>query len=134
MAAEIIGYNASYPSQTFGTLARPIPLLGAGPPLTLAIFGLPIQQAADFVQLDVTVTVSGLLAANINFNIIRDTAVIFSTQETVIAGVAETISFTAIDTLLLPGHHVYTLTATSTVLAAAQVSGPVSFSGAAYIT
>ncbi|GEO24667.1 hypothetical protein AAC03nite_04520 [Alicyclobacillus acidoterrestris] len=122
----------SVPSATFGSLSRSIP--GTPSNIVLAEFGLATSSPSPRVLLAATVGVSAvLLAPNILFSILRDGAVIFTTQSqeslTVIQN--ETISFTTADANVAPGYHSYQLVAslTNALLNAANVVGPVTFTG-----
>ncbi|WP_067623871.1 hypothetical protein [Alicyclobacillus acidiphilus] len=123
---------ASVPGATNGSLSRSIP--GTPTNIVLAEFGLATGSSTNLVLLSATVGVSAsLLAPDILFSIIRDTGVIFTAlaQESLTVIQNETVSFSTADTNVPAGYHAYQLVATITnpLLNAANVVGPVTFTG-----
>ncbi|WP_336864630.1 hypothetical protein [Peribacillus frigoritolerans] len=106
-------------------------------PISLALFGLVIPEGDNRVIINATVGVtSALLAPVLIFNIFRGNQVIFSSREEVLlsAGQEQTVSLHAIDTNVPATiNEAYLLTVQlENELSAANVTGPVTFSGISY--
>ena len=135
--AQVIGFAASVPSSTSGSLSRTIPLNPNS--IVLSQFGFYINQNADQIFLNATVGVqAAIVNPTITFRIFdENNRLVFSTTEQMqlSVGQAQTISFQAIDTARPLGFRVYTLTASSTdllpILTGATVIGPLTFSALA---
>ncbi|MBU7593870.1 hypothetical protein [Metabacillus halosaccharovorans] len=134
MAKIIDDFNVSTPTTSTGGVNRPVPTSPAT--LVLAEFGLNVfSSATNLVQLIATVGVSSLIGLpNLNFQLIRDTGVIFSISSSTLAvGENDEITFSAADRNVPLGFHVYRLTVTNLdplpILNQGTVVGPITFSG-----
>lgn len=134
MMANVVSVGTSVPApQVSGSLDREVTTA----PITLALFGLVIPQGDNRVILNATVGVrSALLAPVLIFNIFRGNQIIFSSREEVLlsAGQEQTVSLHAIDTNVPATiNEAYLLTVQlEDALSAAEVVGPVNFSGVSY--
>ncbi|NRD79582.1 hypothetical protein HPT25_19665 [Bacillus sp. BRMEA1] len=134
MPKIIDDYNVSTPTTSTGSINRPVP---ASPTIiTLAAFGLAVvSSSTNVVELEAVVGVQSTLGVpNLLFEIIRDTAVIFSIESsTLAAGENDSISFTAADRNVPIGYHSYQLVVTNLnptpLLNQGTVVGPITFSG-----
>ncbi|SIR55645.1 hypothetical protein SAMN05878482_104246 [Peribacillus simplex] len=134
MMANIVSIGTSVPAPPVsGSLDREVTTT----PISLALFGLVIPEGDNRVLLHATVGVtSALLAPVLIFNIFRGDQVIFSSREEVLlsAGQEQTVSLHAIDTNVPATiNEAYLLTVQlESDLSAADVTGPVTFSGISY--
>ncbi|MCU6599592.1 hypothetical protein OCO53_03810 [Peribacillus frigoritolerans] len=132
--ANIVSVGTSVPAPPVsGSLDREVTTA----PISLALFGLVIPEGDNRVIINATVGVtSALLAPVLIFNIFRGNQVIFSSREEVLlsAGQEQTVSLHAIDTNVPATiNEAYLLTVQlENELSAANVTGPVTFSGISY--
>ncbi|MDO7487081.1 hypothetical protein Q5O89_17085 [Peribacillus frigoritolerans] len=132
--ANVVSVGTSVPGpQVSGAFDREVTTA----PISLGLFGLVIPQGENRVILNATVGVrSAVLAPVLIFNIFRGNQIIFSSREEVLlsAGQEQTVTLHAIDTNVPATiNESYLLTVQlENAASAADVVGPVNFSGVSY--
>lgn len=127
-------FNISVPTNFSGSLNRPIPASPSN--ITLAAFGLAVNQADSDVLLISTVAIQSFLGIpEVVLSVFRNSQVIATVRVSTLA-VNETrnITFQVLDDNPPLGYHSYRLTAevTNPLLNQASAVGPISFSGTSF--